>query len=419
VKAKSLDSSIFQLSCTGLNDSLLVIGQLVAGLILLVGGGELLVRGASAMAATFRVSPLVIGLTVVAFGTSAPELGVSLQAALSNSADVAIGNVVGSNIINILLILGTSALVTPLVVNSQLIRIDVPLMIAASLAMWAVSADGLIARWEGVLLFLSLLVYIVFCVRKSRSEQKDVVEEFAQAYSKPVMGWLAILEQIALIVGGLILLGWGSNWLVDGAVVIATQLGVGELLIGLTIVSIGTSLPEVVTSVVASYRGERDIAVGNVVGSNLFNILCVLGLTGVVSPTGINVSTEAIIFDIPVMVAVAILCFPIFLSGNVIRRHEAALFLVYYGIYTGFLIAASSRPELKETFGSVVLYVVLPLTAFALFISLRKHRLSEPVTDPLPEQTDITDRPEDTLVDDTMLEAPASPTQTKNGQRKK
>ena len=357
-----------------MNDSLLVIGQLVAGLILLVGGGELLVRGASAMAATFRVSPLVIGLTVVAFGTSAPELGVSLQAALSNSADVAVGNVIGSNIINILLILGTSALITPLVVNSQLIRIDVPLMIAASIAMWAVSADGLIARWEGVLLFMSLLVYIVFCIRKSRAEQKEVIEEFAQAYSRPVTGWVAIVEQIALIVGGLILLGWGSNWLVDGAVVIATQLGVGELLIGLTIVSIGTSLPEVVTSVVASYRGERDIAVGNVVGSNLFNILCVLGLTGAVSPTGLSVSNEAIIFDIPVMLAVAILCFPIFLSGNVIRRHEAALFLVYYGIYTGFLIAASSRPELKETFGSAVLYVVLPLTAFALFISLRKHR---------------------------------------------
>jgi cation:H+ antiporter len=381
-----------------LNDSLLVIGQLIAGLILLVGGGELLVRGASAMAATFRVSPLVIGLTVVAFGTSAPELGVSLQAALSNNADIAVGNVIGSNIINILLILGVSALVTPLVVNSQLIRIDVPLMIAASLAMWAVAADGVITRWEGVLLFIALLIYIVFCIAKSRSETKAVIDEFAQEYSKPAIGWVAIVEQITLIIGGLILLGWGSNWLVDGSVIIATKLGVDELLIGLTIVSIGTSLPEVVTSVVASYRGERDIAVGNVVGSNLFNILCVLGLTSAISPTGINVLEEAIIFDIPIMVAVAILCFPIFLSGNVIRRHEAALFLVYYGSYTAFLIAASTRPELKESFGKVALYGVLPLTAFALFISLLKHRHRTKDPDPLPQETDAPDQSEDTLL---------------------
>ena len=364
-----------------MNDTLLVTGQLIVGLFLLVGGGELLVHGASAMAATFRVSPLVIGLTVVAFGTSAPELGVSLQAALTDNAEVAVGNVIGSNIINILLILGTSALVTPLLVSSQLIRIDVPLMIAASLAMWAVAADGTIARWEGMLLFAALLIYIVFCIRKSRSEEQEVVDEFAQEYSKSVRGWTAALKQITLIIAGLILLGLGSHWLVDGAVTVATRLGVDELLIGLTIVSIGTSLPEIVTSVVASYRGERDIAVGNVVGSNLFNILCVLGLTGLVSPTGINVTDEAIVFDIPIMVAVAVLCFPIFLSGNVIRRHEAALFLIYYGIYTGFLIAAANNPDLKERFGSVVLYGVLPLTAFALFISLGKHLLSDNSTD--------------------------------------
>ena len=351
----------------------MVAGQLIIGLFLLVGGGELLVHGASAMAATFRISPLVIGLTVVAFGTSAPELGVSLQAALTDNADVAVGNVIGSNIINILLILGVSALVTPLVVSSQLIRIDVPLMITASLAMWAVALDGTIARWEGVLLFTALLLYIVFCIRKSRSEEQKVVDEYAQEYSKSAVGRSAIAKQIALIVAGLILLGWGSNWLVEGAVTVATQLGVDELLIGLTIVSIGTSLPEVVTSVVASYRGERDIAVGNVVGSNLFNILCVLGLTGVVSPTGINVSQEALIFDIPIMVAVAVLCFPIFLSGNVIRRHEAALFLIYYGAYTGFLIAEANNPDLKERFGSIIIYGVLPLTLFALFISLGKH----------------------------------------------
>ena len=350
---------------------------------LLVGGGELLVRGAAALAATLKISPLVIGLTVVAFGTSAPELGVSLQAALSGNADVAVGNVVGSNIINILLILGASALVTPLAVSSQLIRLDVPLMIAASLAMWAMGADGQVSRLEGSILFISLLVYIVFCIRKSRSEQKEVVDEFAQEYSKTTSGFVGLCTQVGLIIAGLVLLGLGSNWLVNGAIAVAKGLGVGELVIGLTIVAIGTSLPEVVTSVVASYRGERDIAVGNVVGSNLFNILCVLGLTSIVSPAGVPVSEEAIVFDIPVMVAVAVLCFPIFLSGNVIRRHEAALFLAYYVIYTGFLIASASKPELKKTFGSVVLYGVFPLTLFALAVSLIQRRSGVDKPDPL------------------------------------
>lgn len=366
-----------------MNDSAWVALEIVGGLVLLVGGGELLVRGAAALAATLKISPLVIGLTVVAFGTSAPELGVSLQAALSGNADVAVGNVVGSNIINILLILGASALVTPLVVSSQLIRLDVPLMIAASLAMWAMGADGQVSRLEGSILFISMLVYIVFCIRKSRSEQKEVVDEFAQEYSKTASGFVGLCTQVGLIVAGLVLLGLGSNWLVYGAIAVAKGLGVGELVIGLTIVSIGTSLPEVVTSVVASYRGERDIAVGNVVGSNLFNILCVLGLTSIVSPLGVPVSEEAIVFDIPVMVAVAVLCFPIFLSGNVIRRHEAALFLAYYLIYTGFLIASASKPELKKTFGSVVLYGVFPLTLFALAVSLIQRRTGTDKPDPL------------------------------------
>ena len=283
----------------------MVAGQLIIGLFLLVGGGELLVHGASAMAATFRISPLVIGLTVVAFGTSAPELGVSLQAALTDNADVAVGNVIGSNIINILLILGVSALVTPLVVSSQLIRIDVPLMITASLAMWAVALDGTIARWEGVLLFTALLLYIVFCIRKSRSEEQKVVDEYAQEYSKSAVGRSAIAKQIALIVAGLILLGWGSNWLVEGAVTVATQLGVDELLIGLTIVSIGTSLPEVVTSVVASYRGERDIAVGNVVGSNLFNIAAIIGIVCLIRP--IQLAPNTISKDLPLCLIGAVL----------------------------------------------------------------------------------------------------------------
>lgn len=343
-------------------------GQILFGLLLLVVGGELLVRGAAALASAFRITPLVIGLTVVAFGTSAPELGVSLQAALTGNADVAIGNVVGSNIVNILLVLGASALITPLIVSSQLIRLDVPLMIAASVCMWLMALNGVISRLEGTLLFAALLIYIGTSIRASRRESAEVAEEFSK-YSRSVTGIGGTITQISLFIGGLGLLTFGSKLLVDGAVKIATDWGVSQLVIGLTIVALGTSLPEVVTSIVASIRGQRDIAVGNVVGSNLFNILCVLGLTGAVSPSGVAISEQAIAFDIPVMVAVAVICLPIFLSGSVIRRYEGALFLAYLSLYTVFLILAASNPESRMWFGQVILFAVVPLTVLTLGMS--------------------------------------------------
>jgi cation:H+ antiporter len=347
-----------------------VASQIVVGFGLLMWGGELLVRGAAAMASSFRISPLVIGLTVVAFGTSAPELGVSLQAALSGNADVAVGNVVGSNIINVLLILGAAALVTPLIVSSQLIRLDVPLMIAASLCMWAVAADGVVERWEGALFFVSLILYIFFCIRKSRSENKDVVDEFASEYSSSESPARGILVQVGLIVAGLVLLGLGSNLLVAGAITVAESFKVSQLVIGLTIVALGTSLPEMVTSVVASFRGQRDIAVGNIVGSNLFNILGVLGLTSAVSPTGVSVSPSAIQFDIPVMVGIAVLCYPVFVTGAVMRRWEGGVFLTYYVAYTTYIVLHAIKSPLIATFKQVVVFGVVPLTvlAFAVWI---------------------------------------------------
>ncbi len=340
------------------------------GLIALMIGGELLVRGASLLATAMKISPLVIGLTVVAFGTSAPELGVSLKASLTGAADVAVGNVVGSNIFNVLVIAGLSALVMPLIVSSQLIRIDVPLMIGASLAFWGFSLDGTIVRWEGVILFGSLIAYIVFCIRQSRKESREVVEEFAHEIPPPSAWTSNAFVQLGLMIGGLILLGVGSSWLVGGAVAIATLWGVSELIIGLTIVSVGTSLPEVVTSVVASYRGERDIAVGNVVGSNLFNLLCVVGLSSVVAPSGIPVTDAALAFDIPVMVAVAVVCLPIFFSGNLITRFEGGLFLAYYVFYTSLLILTETHPQMSRSFAWILGYVVIPLTATTLVGSM-------------------------------------------------
>ncbi len=351
---------------------------LIAGMVGLVFGGEFLVRGASGLAAAARISPLVIGLTVVAFGTSAPELAVAVKASFAGQGDIALGNVVGSNIFNVLFILGISALIAPLLVSSQLIRIDVPLMVAASFAMLAVSADGSIGRVDGILLFGTLLVYVVWSVRQSRREQTAIQEEYAQEFGgPPPSGLKAMLAQIGLLIIGLLLLAVGANWLVEGAVDIARYLGMSELLIGLTIIAVGTSLPEVAASIVASLRGERDIAVGNVVGSNLFNILCVMGLSSIVSPAGIPVPEEALYFDLPVMVAVAVGCLPIFCTGHLIARWEGGLFFAYYIAYTSYLILAVTRPEIGQQFGRIMLLFVIPLTAVTLAI-VSWRRLRQP-----------------------------------------
>ena len=324
---------------------------IIVGLITLVGGGELLVRGASRIAALARISPLVIGLTVVAFGTSAPELAVSLKASLAGQTDIAIGNVVGSNIFNVLLILGVSALVTPLVVSSQLIRIDVPLMIAASVALLLLGLDGHIGRIDGFVLFGVLVVYTGWSIRKSRKETTAVQKEFAHEFGS-VKQEKTVLQpwfHVGLIIVGLVLLTFGARWLVDGAVTIAKLLGMSELLIGLTIVAVGTSLPEVAASVLASIKGERDIAVGNVVGSNIFNILSVLGLSASVAPGGVEVSQTALRLDIPIMIAVAVACLPVFFTGHVIARWEGGLFLAYYLAYTAYLILAATNEAVSRT----------------------------------------------------------------------
>jgi cation:H+ antiporter len=312
---------------------------LVVGLVVLVAGAEALVRGASKLAASVGISPLVIGLTVVAFGTSAPEMAVSTIAGLAGQADIALGNVVGSNIFNILLILGLSALVAPLVISEQLIRIDVPLMILVSVVTYLFALNGVISPSEGFLLFSGIMLYTAFLVWQSRRENKAVQEEYAREYGKKEpLSIKAVIKDLILISGGLGMLVLGSKWLVDGAVFVAHKLGVSDLVIGLTIVAAGTSLPELATSVVASIRGERDIAVGNIVGSNLFNLMAVLGLAGIVSPDGIAVSSSAIRFDLPVMVVVAIVCLPIFFTGNRISRGEGGLLLGGYITYTTWLV---------------------------------------------------------------------------------
>jgi cation:H+ antiporter len=330
------------------------------GLVLLVLGGELLVRGASRLAGALGISPLVIGLTVVAFGTSAPELAVSLLAATRGQADLAVGNVVGSNIFNVLLILGVSALVTPLVVAVQLVRVEVPLMIAASLARPVLAIDGGLGRFDGALLFGGGVLYTALAIRASRAETSP------ERSGVPDGERGGTVASLALVAVGLVLLVLGARWLVMAASTAARALGVSDLVIGLTVVAAGTSLPEAAASIAAALKGQRDIAVGNVVGSNLFNILVVLGGTALVAPGGVPVAAAALRLDIPVMIAVAIACLPIFASGRRIDRWEGGLFLAGYAGYTAAVVFAATPERSPASFTPLMLGLALPLVAITL-----------------------------------------------------
>ena len=354
---------------------------LVAGLVLLVIGAEFLVKGASRIAAILEIPPLIIGLTIVAYGTGAPEMAVNIMSGFAGQSDIGVGNVVGSNIFNILFILGTSALVAPLIVTRQLIRFDVPITIGVSLLLLLFSLDGQLSRVDSIIFLAGGIAYTLSLVYQSNKQKNDAdsseddefTREYGNSEGRTRLIWL---KNIFFVVGGLGLLVLGSRWLVDSAIAIARSLGLSELIIGLTIVSVGTSLPELVTSIVASLRGERDIAVGNVLGSNIFNILVVLGVSGIVTPESIPVSIEAIQFDIPVAIAVAFACLPIFYSGRRIDRWEGALFLFYYVAYTGYLILYYTKNRgVLSTYIDIMLWFVLPLTAITLIIiTVREKR---------------------------------------------
>ena len=342
----------------------------IAGLVLLALGAELLVRGASRLALTFGISPLVVGLTVVAFGTGSPELAVSLQSGLAGQGGIAIGNVVGSNIFNVLFVLGLSALVTPLAVTPQVVRQEIPFMVGVSLLLWGLVFDGHLGRWESALLFGLLVLYTVFLIRQSRRARLKVRREYAEALPAPAASawdrhWSV---QILLVTAGLVLLVFGARWLVQAAVAFAAYLGVSKLVIGLTIVAVGTSLPEIATSIIAAVRGERDIAVGNVIGSNIFNILGVLGITGLVAPVGLTVAPGVLGFGILVMLAAAIACIPVAFTGRVITRWEGGLFLFYFSAYTAYLFLYAQRHPWLASFSVAMLGFVLPLTAVTLAI---------------------------------------------------
>ena len=352
---------------------------LLGGLVLLVVGAELLVKGASKVAGILGISPLIIGLTVVAYGTSAPEMAVSVMSSFSGQADIAVGNAVGSNIFNTLLILGLSSLVTPLIVARQIVRSDVPIVIGVSILLFVFGLDGKLSRVDGIILFTGAVVYTLSLIYQSRRQIKNNDDdEFEREYgfdgNKAITVWS---RYIAFILVGCVLLVAGSRGLVNSATTIAQAFGVSDLLIGLTIVSMGTSLPELATSVMASIRGERDIAVGNVLGSNIFNILAVLGMAGILAPDGVTVSQAALEFNIPVAIAVSFACLPIFASGNRIDRWEGFLFTFYYFAYTAYLILDAMNSESLPIYNMVMLGFVLPLTIITIItvaLNQRKAR---------------------------------------------
>jgi cation:H+ antiporter len=340
-----------------------------AGLATLVVGADVLVRGASKLAISIGISPLVVGLTVVAFGTSAPEMAVSVQGALSGSTDIAIGNVVGSNIFNVLFILGLCAAIVPLTVASQIIRQEVPVMIGAALLLVAITLDGGIGRIEGSVLFGGLLAYTAFLIVQSRRSHGQPVDHDFERELAPHGPrawddrWWA---QVALVAGGLVLLVLGSEWLVSASVSFARLLGVSELVIGLTIVAAGTSAPEVAASLMALRKGERDMAVGNVIGSNIFNMLGVLGLAAIVAPRPLGIPASVINFDLPGMVAVLVACVPVFFSNRRIGRWEGLMFLAYYAAYVAWLILDARAHDALDDYRTVMLYVVIPFTVVTI-----------------------------------------------------
>lgn len=350
------------------------------GLVILIVGAELLLRGASRLAAAFGISPLVIGLTIVATGTASPEIAVSLQAAVNGQGDLTLGNVLGSNIFNILFILGVTSIAAPIVIAEQLIRMDAPIMLAASILVLALALDGNLGLLNSLVLLACLAGYIAFALIQSRRESQKVQNEYAQEYAaKQARTTKNTVTNILFIVAGLALLAVGSRWLVDSAVTIARMLRVSELIIGLTIVAVGTSLPEVTTSLMAALKKQSDIAVGNAVGSNIFNLLGVLGMGALLAPGGIPVSGRVLQFDFLVMIFVALVSLPIFYLDNRISRVEGALLFIYYMLYLVYIILqAIGSPALPVLTWFAVFFVpvtFLALIAFAVRSARSRRRI--------------------------------------------
>jgi cation:H+ antiporter len=319
---------------------LIALAWCVVSLAVLVGGAEMIVRGGGKLAGRLGISPAIIGLTIVAIGTSTPELAVGIDAVLKGNGSLAVGNIAGTNIVNILLILGLSALIRPLALRGQTLRLDLPMMVISAFALVIAAWDGTLSRTEGIVLMAGALIYTVIIVRLARHESAAMKRRYRKELDIFYENHAAhgIFRNFMVLVAGIAIVVLGADRLVDAAVTLARLAHVSDAFIGLTIVAIGTSAPELVTTIVSTIKGERDIAIGNLLGSGIYNILAILGVTCLFSSAGVDVGPNLRQFDIPLMAAVTLICVPVFMSGRAISRQEGALFVAAYGAYLAYLI---------------------------------------------------------------------------------
>lgn len=312
----------------------------IGGLIALVIGAELIVRGGARLAARLGIAPIIIGLTIVSVGTSTPELAVGIESALRGNGSIAVGNIAGTNTVNLLLIFGMSALLRPLALHLQTVRFDLPVMAVVATWLLYMSWDGQLTRGEGIAMIVAAVLYTLAVLYLARSETRAAKAEFAQEYAAPAdVAWLARTElSVLALLGGIIIVVVGSDWLVDGAVLLARDLQISDAVIGLTVIAIGTSSPELVTTILGTIRGDRDIAIGNLLGSSIYNILVILGITCVVPTTPLQVEPDLVRIDIPVMALATLACVPVFLTGRKVSRIEGGCFVGCYVAYLLYLV---------------------------------------------------------------------------------
>jgi cation:H+ antiporter len=308
---------------------------LLGGFVTLLVGGEALVRGAVGLALKFKISTLVIGMTVVSFGTSAPELLVSLEAALSNHPDVAVGAVIGSNISNLALVLGVTVLIFPIVVNKDTIRIDWPVMMVATVLLFLVAQDLILSQVEGIVFVSILFLFSAWLIMNSRKQRKKL---FATGELEDLSGSRSTYKNLLYLLAGFACLYQGAEWLIEGVINLADKYGISEKFISVTVVALGTSLPELIASAMAAIKKETDISIGNLIGSNVFNILAILGITAITKP--VPVAASIMDFDIYFMIGISLLVFPLMYFGKSISRIKGAVLVASYIIYIYFVIAA-------------------------------------------------------------------------------
>lgn len=312
------------------------------GLIVITVGAEILLKGASKIASLLNIRPIVIGLTVVSVGTSLPELAVGLTAIGEGAGDIAVGNIAGTNIVNILFILGLSAAIRPLPLQMKSVKTELYTMIFAGILLFVLSLDGRLNTWDGLLMFILGIIYLIIIVRTSKNErafvQSEFKEEFEPSTTKEKADYKVWSWNVMLLFCGIIATIYGAEKLVDGAVSIAQYFGMSDAVIGLTIIAIGTSAPELATTIVGTIRNERDVAIGNLLGSSIINIFIILGITSIFTSNGVNVSDDILWFDLPLVALVALVCYPVFRSDQMVSRREGILFVSLYLAYLSYLL---------------------------------------------------------------------------------